>query len=280
VQNATGRNLQLSMSALQGVWALKSYRRRHPELLTAQIVSSLRRTSPDDAYHDYEAALELETVVDAVHEIEFHDFLRRSITNIIRAQTPWWLPLVAKGREKVRAALNSNEEQCFEDAKLFSSFPDDEVIAWWDSLATEVRALRQEANNLQGRVGEKLSLEYELRRLISEGITVEPRWIALDDNTAGYDILSYDSGTVEPVVKLIEVKTCSRAAAQFFLTTNEWRTALERSDHYVFHLWLLPEEKLIEFSPADIREHVPIDQGEGEWQDAVITVPLELFNRS
>lgn len=279
MQNATGRNLQLSMSALQGVWALKSYRRQHPELLTAQIVSSLRRTSPDDAYHDYEAALELETVVDTVHEIEFQDFLRRSITNIIRAQTPWWLPLVAKGREKVRAALNSNEEQCFEDAELFSSFPDDEVIAWWDSLASEVRTLRQEANNLQGRVGEKLSLQYEFRRLMSEGIPVEPRWIALDDNTAGYDILSYDPGAVEPVVKLIEVKTCSRATAQFFLTVNEWRTALERSNHYVFHVWLLPEEKLIEFSPDDIRQHVPIDQGEGEWQDAVITVPFELLNR-
>jgi len=268
------------MSALQGVWALRYYRRRHPELQDAQIVASIRRTSPDDAYHDYEAALELELVVDTVVEVEFQDFLRRSIANIIKEQNPWWLPLAAKGREKVRAALNNNEEQCFEDAKLFSTFPDDAAIAWWDSLANEVRAIRQEANNLQGRVGEKLSLEYESRRLLSEGITAEPRWIALDDNTAGYDILSFEPGVVEPVAKLIEVKTCSRMVPQFFLTTNEWRTALERSDHYVFHLWLLPEKMLIEFSPTDIRQHVPIDQGSGEWQDAVITVPRDLLTRS
>jgi hypothetical protein len=279
VENATGRNLQLSMSALQGVWALRSYRRRHPELQTVQVVSSIRRTSPDDAYHDYEAALELEIIVEAVQDLDFQRFLRSCISSIVRAQQPWWMPLVPKGREKVRAALNSNEEQCFEDAQLFSTFPDNDVIAWWDSLASEVRAIRQDANNHQGRIGEKLSLEYELRRLKSEGITIDPRWIALDDNSAGYDILSYKRGTVEPVAKLIEVKTCSRTVAKFFLTVNEWRTALERSNHYVFHVWLLPEQKLIEFSPDDIRQHVPIDRGEGEWQDALITMPLELLNR-
>jgi hypothetical protein len=98
-----------------------------------------------------------------------------------------------------------------------------------------------------------------------------PRWISIDDNTAGYDVHSFDQGPVEPVAKLIEVKSCSRRPQEIFLTRNEWETAMQMAPHYRFHIWILPEERLIELTPEDMERHVPQDRGDGVWQITRIT---------
>jgi hypothetical protein len=100
----------------------------------------------------------------------------------------------------------------------------------------------------------------------------------LDDNTAGYDVHSYDPGVVEPVAKLIEVKSSTREPHEIFITRNEWETALERAPYYHFHIWLMPEQTLIELTTGDIRGHIPADHGDGHWQVVKITLkrPSEL----
>jgi len=98
-----------------------------------------------------------------------------------------------------------------------------------------------------------------------------PRWISIDDNTAGYDVHSFDQGPVEPVAKLIEVKSCSRRPQEIFLTRNEWETAMQMAPHYRFHIRILPEERLIELTPEDMERHVPQDRGDGVWQITRIT---------
>ncbi|WP_246867553.1 DUF3883 domain-containing protein [Diaphorobacter sp. LR2014-1] len=107
------------------------------------------------------------------------------------------------------------------------------------------------------------------------GIERHPKWIAIEDNTAGYDVQSYDTGLTEPVSKLIEVKSCSRELVQIFITRNEWETAISSAPHYQFHVWLLPEKKLIELSVNDIAPHIPQNQGHGIWQSVGVTLHQE-----
>ena len=116
-------------------------------------------------------------------------------------------------------------------------------------------------------------MDHETRRLADLGISNRPQWISLDDNAAGYDVLSYEKGSVEPVAKLIEVKSTGRQPREIFLTRNEWETALERSPHYRFHIWTFPEKHLTELSPADLNRHVPENRGNGVWQVVRITLP-------
>ncbi len=179
------------------------------------------------------------------------------------------------GRERLRTALSSNEAQCLEAGGLFSRAPTPEILEWWDRLAQTVRASDDSRLLAQGRIAEKLSMDYEVRRLSALGISNLPKWIALDDNSAGYDILSYEKGSVEPVAKLIEVKSCARRPQQIFLTRNEWETAIERAPNYLFHVWILPEEKLIELTQDDLRAQIPQDRPGGQWQIAKVTLREE-----
>ena len=106
-----------------------------------------------------------------------------------------------------------------------------------------------------------MTIAYETRAPLPSRDYAPPRWIALDDNSAGYDVHSFDEGPVEPIAKLIEVKSCARRPSEIFLTRNEWETALEREPNYRFHIWILPERELIELTPSDVADHVPQDRG-------------------
>lgn len=117
-------------------------------------------------------------------------------------------------------------------------------------------------------------MDHETRRLLALGIPNRPRWVSIDDNTVGYDVHSYDKGTVEPIARLIEVKSCARIDTEIHLTRNEWETAIERAPHYCFHVWILPEERLVELKPEDIEIHVPVDQGNGRWQNTRIALSV------
>jgi len=135
------------------------------------------------------------------------------------------------GRDRVKAALSSNEVQCFEAAGLFTQTPTPEILQWWDELAQEVRAVDESKRLEQGRVAENAHDGLRNPEVITSGITNRPRWIALDDNTAGYDVHSYEKGRVEPVAKLIEVKSSSRKPARFFLTRNDG--ILQSNEHLI-----------------------------------------------
>jgi hypothetical protein len=197
---------------------------------------------------------------------------RDTLTVLVRQLNPWWLRVSPLGRERVRASLSTNEAQCFEAAGLFDPEPTAQIRRWWDALTQSVRSVEDSKRLTQGRVAEELSIDYERRRLSALGITNRPRWISFDDNTAGYDVHSFDKGPVEPIAKLIEVKSCARQLPEIFLTRNEWETAVERTPNYYFHIWMLPEECLIELTPTNIEADIPQDRGDGRWQIVKITL--------
>lgn len=263
-----------TMSALNGLLAIRRYLTDHPGILLPEVIAAIKRVSADDANHNYEAALVLHDMVATTEQptTDFPAFFRDALTTLAKEAKPWWRRLSPLGRDRVKAALNSNEVQCLEAAGLFSQTLTPEILHWWDELTQEVRAADDSKRLEQGRVAEMLTIDYETHRLSQLGITNRPRWISLDDNTAGYDVHSYEKGPVEPVAKLIEVKSSSRKPSEIFLTRNEWDTAIERAPHYRFHIWTLPEQKLIELTPDDIAAHIPPDQGNGRWQIVKITL--------
>ena len=270
---AKARDQLLTMSAFYGLVSLRQHQEAHPYVDLVEAVSVVKRLSADDAHHDYEAALALHELVPiecSTHRQEL--FFRDVIWSVVQHVRPWWVRFAPYGREKLRSGLRANEAQCFDSAGLFVDMPTSDVLLWWDTLAQSVRATENDSKLEQGREAEQLTIDYERDRLSSLGIMLSPRWIAIDDNTVGYDVQSFDVGAVNPVVKLIEVKSCARDMVEIFITRNEWKTAIASSPNYRFHIWMLPEKKLIELHPEDLEPHVPVNRGDGAWENARITL--------
>ncbi|MCA2997133.1 MAG: DUF3883 domain-containing protein [Rhodocyclaceae bacterium] len=261
------------MSALWGLVALRRFAAMHPKLEIPQAIDALRRLSADDAHHDYCSAMTLyECVANNSCGNDIVQLFQHTIFKVVERERPWWTRLAPLGRDRLRSALSPNEMQCFEAAGLFVEIPTNDVLAWWDRVAQTARASENDGNLQRGREAEKLSLAVERERLARFGIARDPRWIAIEDNAAGYDIQSFEPGAVEPICKLIEVKSCSGSLIRFFITSNEWETAIASAPHYQFHIWLMPDKKLVELSVSDVAPHIPANQGSGRWQNALVTL--------
>ena len=123
-----------------------------------------------------------------------------------------------------------------------------------------------------GRKGEKLSFEYETKR-----IGCYPKWIAIESNKLGYDIQSKLSKDIDSQL-LIEVKASSDSAenAYFHVTINEWNVA-EQADNYIFHIWLLEDgvPLLAKLDTEQIRKHIPSNNANGSWES--VRIPYKSF---
>lgn len=245
--------------------------REQPALDVKGAAELIRKTSHDSYALDFEAAIEL--IDSSVIELKGSSYdaqLRHFLIALIRLEQPWWLRLVPYGRDKLRMALDADRLQCFKSASLFDEIPDSEVVAWWDELGSLVRGAVDSEKMISAREAERLSLEHERKRLHKLGIAKDPLWVALDDNTLGYDILSYDLHGEHVVSRLVEVKSTKSDA--IFVTRNEWNNALTAKDRYVFHVWKMPEQRIEEFPVNKVGVHIPQDRGKGIWQNVQIAV--------
>ncbi len=202
------------------------------------------------------------------------EFYRECIAAIILRRRPIWAKVITLGRQRFATRIARDEHQCFREAGLLVTPATPDVIKWWDTIAAAVRSAITQANVEQARRAEGLTIEHEKRRLCALGIDDEPKWIALDDNTAGYDVLSYDPGAAGLVNRLIEVKSTVLSPLRFELTRNEWDQAARLSARYHFHIWNLAANppQLFERTVADIRPNVPEDKGRGRWIKVQIPV--------
>jgi hypothetical protein len=153
---------------------------------------------------------------------------------------------------------------------MFEPFPDDDILQCWSALEAFARREEADAKRVQGRLAEKLSFEHERARLRRLGIVNEPRWVSLDDNYLGYDILSFDMRDGMLVQRLIEVKSSSRVPPRLILTRNEWKRAQRTPNQCVIHLWKMPGRDLTEVQIDEFAGHVPQDCGSGTWQSVEI----------
>lgn len=188
---------------------------------------------------------------------------------------PAWAKRISFGRKQAYLYMNEEEQRCFLEAELISSY-DDSVIKWWDSLAETERKKSDETKDAIGRKGEKLTVLYEEKRT-----GLAPDWRSIETNLEGYDILSYVSANSEKRI-LIEVKTSSLsvASAEAVISRNEWDTANRTNniDRYYFYFWCICDSlpQLAVINAKDIVQHVPKDGDHGRWEN--MTLPFSLFN--
>lgn len=200
--------------------------------------------------------------------------LRQAILDFIDVHHPFWVQNASFGRAKLLGFAGSAVAQVFLEAGLVDG-ADEVTVGFWDALAGRARGQRDDRLLSIGREGERLTIAYELARTGQR-----PRWISLDSNEDGYDVLSI-VGPEDPRTLSIEVKTTTVGLnGHLYLTRNEWERALEAKNH-VFHLWDISKTQskhLAVLRPQNVEPHVARDQGDGEWD--VLSVPLTAFSPS
>ena len=252
------------MSAFLAFVAVRSYQTRYPHLSKEEVVTSLLSHRAGAVGLDFARGLKLfDYLGDALDWQDSRASLRRFVNECIRLVNPWWMTYMPYGREKVKEMLNGDQLQCFREAGLFEEKPDDEIIEWWDRMASIVRNASDAAKLSRGRLAERLSLSYEESRLHEIGLNRKPKWVALEDNTLGYDILSYDRCGGDITRKLIEVK--STLSNTVILTRGEWSNGASAPRRTVFHVWQFPDRTMQEYSFRSIEASIPLDRGTGEW---------------
>lgn len=263
----------LSMSCMNAVIAIRRYQNRNPEISMHDVISLLANSDSDMASYDFSAASEV--VLQLPDELKFLDIkadMRSAIAALIISHDPWWLKSFPYGRERVALSISDDEKQCLRAAGLYQSPPDVMIMQWWDDLANRARSKQDEKLLAQGREAERLSLEYEIARLKSLNIEGNPKWVSIEDNSAGYDIQSFLPGDFGPINLLIEVKSSSRVPAIIFITKNEWEIASKYGDSYIFHLWNMNNKALKIIDLNGVARHIPTNNGDGEWESVAIEI--------
>ena len=198
--------------------------------------------------------------------------IRLQVQKLIDTENPQWLALATQGRRVLLRYVDANITQCLEEAGLTDD-SDPEVVSWWDGVAARFRGIDDLRRTEIGRHGERLSVEFEAART-----GVQPKWVALEQSDAGYDILSRVSRT-DPETLVIETKASEKpwATAQFFVSRNEWETLISHVNAAV-HLWSLatdPPDRCI-LDTDQLTLHVPKDHESGRWQN--FRCPFSVFD--
>jgi hypothetical protein len=205
---------------------------------------------------------------------------RNLLEMYIRTARPYWSYSLINGRQKSMIHVPESISDIFVQVGLYDSdtiLIDPEIIKWWDRLATVIYSTKQSTNVAVGRIGERCSFLFEEYRTQHE-----PKWLALEDNGLGYDLLSQQCQNSGRNL-CIEVKTCSSVPQEFFISKYEWKVASTKpSEEYIFHIWDITDKakpKLYTPSANDMRPHIPLDVGVAEWESCSIKLK-ELFSAS
>ena len=235
-----------------------------------------------DSNLDYKEGKKL---IDLLGQDIFFDFLKNDYENkkiILRKilkefmikEKPGFLYHISKGRKIFLDYINDNIHQIFKESGLLMEADDSEefkiVYKWWDELISIVRKINDEKKVEQGRDGERKSFEYEVSKLKKMRSNKKPYWASLDNNLVGYDIESWDEKNNKI---FIEAKSSGYSDGTFFLTRNEWNTALEKKDAYFIHIWIKDEitPNFLNFKKLYSKKFIIKDAESAEWTNIKIT---------
>lgn len=261
-----------SMSAFEGLRILRLRQPAYPGVQLADLAALVRRIDPDAASHDFDAAFQLHPIVAPAVAAEVPDFYQHCIEAAIPSFRPLWGRIITLGRSVFVQKLSRDEIQCFRSAGLLEDPPPRGIIAWWDRVAAIARLRSDQEKMVRAREAEEMSLAHEAKRMAQLGINRPPVWMSIEDNTAGYDIKSFDLGTEGPVARLVEVKSTIASPLRFWLSRNEWETAKKFGSAYYFHIWDMQGPQLHERTVTDILPHIPTDNERGKWANVLIPV--------
>jgi hypothetical protein len=206
--------------------------------------------------------------------IENHESrMKQSVLDYVEEFEPAWVQNATYGRRKVLDFVGADVRQVLVEAGLATGL-DRETVRFWDILAAQARGQKDVSLAEIGRRGESLTIASETTRTGRE-----PKWVSVDNNADGYDVLSIVAAD-NPAKLSIEVKATTMGPRGYFhITRNEWERAVEAPFH-CFHLWILcgendSESSLAVISPAAMSAHVPLDSGAGVWSS--FEVPFSAF---
>lgn len=263
-----------SMPAFEGLKAIRLQSLANSGLKTDEVIRIVERIYPDASSFDFEAALALNDTVDKDIEYEGLIFYQTCIYNILLKHEHTWAKMIMLGRTKFIKKIERDYQSIFREAGLLIDPPTDPIILWWDRVKGHIRLENDQTKLERAREAEKLTLEFEKNELQKLGISQSPKWIAIEDDTAGYDILSYVTGEFGLINKLIEVKSTIASPLRFYLTRNEWEQAQIFGEAYLFHIWDMQKNPPILYirKVSDVTPHVPTDNEKGKWKN--VEIPL------
>ncbi len=197
--------------------------------------------------------------------------LRRALLDYVEVVRPPWIMFALDGRKKTLTFAPIEFGQSMAEAYLAEGY-DDEVIEYWDRLASIARGQQDIRLSSIGRNGERLTIAYEKQRTGQI-----PSWRAIESNADGYDVMSVVSRD-DLSQRQIEVKTStSGLAGLIHLTRNEWDST-ETMIHHTFHLWDLKNANTPQLAIVprkEMAQHVPWDKGGGAWSE--VQIPFQEF---
>lgn len=263
-----------SMPALEGVRSLRAHLLANPGMEVAEAITIVKGIELDIEGLDLEASQAILAIIDHTVPNDGTLFYRGCIRQILLAYQPVWARTMLQGRSRFYSALERDEQSLFRQTGILDDPPDDHFVEWWDGLTGELRLVVDLGKLVRGRAAEKLTLEYESQRLAEQGINDVPRWIGLDDNTKGYDVLSFEMVSDSVRNKLIEVKSTIASPLRYFVTRNEWEQAERSGSAYVFHIWDMQKDPPILHvrTVEQVRPHIPFDNEKGKWKGVEVPV--------
>lgn len=263
-----------SLSAFEGVRLIRTYAAKQPSTPLDQLLPIIERIESDAPSLDLQASLYLHHIVDENCPLTGNAFYQACISAVVTKHQPNWSNAMRQGRMRFLDSLETNDHDVFVAAGLAKEPPPIEVVRWWDTVSGYARMIADIERMDRAREAEALSMEYERKRLHKLGINKEPEWKGLDDNFAGYDVLSYDTGEFAPTNRLIEVKSTIASPLRFIVTRGEWDAAAKFGSAYVFHVWDMQKVPpvLYERTTAQVAAHIPTDNEKGKWKTADIPV--------
>lgn len=265
-----------SLSTFEGLKLFRSYSEKQPDLPDEEIVTLIEKLDPDGTSLDLEAAIYLGKLLGSGALLEGISFYQECIRVIVVEHQPLWAKAMRSGRRRFVRGLDKDDQDVFRAAGLMGNPPEKHVVIWWDHVCGLARLVTDTEKMNQGREAEMLTIERERKRLLSEGVEREPEWPGLDNNYAGYDVLSYQIGTHGLVNQMIEVKSTTASPLRFFVTRHEWSQAVKAGDAYIFHVWDMakkPPELHIR-TVEQVAPHIPTDNQKGVWKNAEIPLGI------
>lgn len=263
-----------SMPTFEGIRVVRARMSADPSLNIGSAIELVRQIEVDTQSLDLDACGSLCELLPAEMPNDGAAFYRGCIRPVLLAYRPTWARSMLQGRSRFYSALERNEQSIFRQAGILDEPPEDDFVEWWDVLTGEIRQLGDSDRMARGRKAEKLTIDHEIERLVRDDIQERPRWIGLDDNTKGYDVLSFEKKDGFIVNRLIEVKSTIASPLRFRVTRNEWDQADRSGDAYLFHIWDLNRDPPALFvrTVEQVRPHIPSDNERGKWKDVEVPV--------
>lgn len=267
-----------TISAFEGLRIMRVAIATVPDVTVDTCPEALIAHSPQAKDYDLDAAVELHALVaaDAPHESVL--FYRECILAVLLLKMPAFAKLMTLGRGRFIKRIKGDDyrdiRSVFREAKLLEDPPTGADISWWDIVQGRVRLNFDQERLTRARYAESLTLESEQAELAKLGIERDPVWMAIDDNTVGYDVLSYRPSPTGERNLLIEVKSTIASPLRFIITRNEWENAEQVGEFYIFHIWDMDKENPVLHvrTVEQVRPHIPADNEKGKWKSAEIPV--------